>query len=141
MSATYEPLCEHGRRLIDCALCRPVEDDHPEGMINVYVCQKCGGYTVTIDIDEGVTPFMLGCRASGKERECNGMATSSFYPKGPRPAHIPEPAWEWYRATDAEARKIDKRARGSWQHHQQGGLFLRKRALARSSAGNRVEVE
>lgn len=122
-------LCEHGRSLTSCAMCRPIE--YPEeSRINVYVCQTCGGYTVTIDVDEGVTPFMIGCRASGEERECKGVAHSSFYPKGPRPPHIPEPAWEWYRMTDAEARRQEKKYPGSWHHHEQGGLWIRKRAVS-----------
>ena len=36
------------------------------GYKNIYTCPKCGGQTVTIDVDEGVTPFMLRCRATGK---------------------------------------------------------------------------
>ncbi|MDO8476746.1 MAG: hypothetical protein Q7W02_11280 [Candidatus Rokubacteria bacterium] len=37
------------------------------GKVNVYVCPKCGRGTVTIDRDEGTTPFLLRCRASGRE--------------------------------------------------------------------------
>lgn len=59
---------------------------------NVYTCLKCRGFTVTLDVDEGVTSFMLNCRASGREGDCDGMAVSAMYPKGPRPPHIPEPA-------------------------------------------------
>ena len=48
------------------------EPENGDSKINVYVCQKCGGLTVTVDVDEGVTPFMLGCRATGKESDCDG---------------------------------------------------------------------
>ena len=94
---------------------------------NVYTCQKCGGYTVTVDVDEGVTPFMLGCRADGTEHGCDGPAYSAGYPKGPRPAHIPEPAWEWYRPTPKEQKKMDKKWPGYMDHFNNGGLAIRKR--------------
>lgn len=41
---------------------------------NLYRCPK-GHETITVDRDEGVTPFMLLCRHSG----CTEMAQSSFY--------------------------------------------------------------
>lgn len=94
---------------------------------NVYTCQKCGGYTVTVDVDEGVTPFMIACRASGKVGDCRGQAYSAFYPKGPRPSHIPEPAWEWYRPTPEGQRRIDRKHPGMMQHFKNGGLDIRKR--------------
>jgi hypothetical protein len=91
--------------------------------INVWTCPKCGGYTVCIDIHEGVTPFMLRCRASGREGDCDGMATSAFYPKGPRPPHIPPPAWEWFRPVGSEYRKLSAAMR---EHVDKGGLDIRK---------------
>lgn len=95
---------------------------------NVYVCRKCGGHTGTVDIDKGVTPFMIDCRASGCEGDCDGMAYSSFYPKGPRPPHIAAPAWEWYRPTLAFAQDEERKYPGSLYHFEQGGLWLRARA-------------
>lgn len=122
-----------------------------EPRVNVYVCQKCGGHTVTVDVDEGVTPFMIGCHAketephpaeSGlrafeealakkgvrvKERlklKCDGMAHSSFYPKGPRPAHIGEPKWEWYKPEQSEFSNL---GRSALEHVAKGGLLMRKR--------------
>ena len=98
-----------------------------KGQENVYTCQKCGGYTVTIDRDEGTTPFMIRCRAKD---ECKGEAYSSFYPKGPRPAYIPPPAWEWYRPTDTEllleVEKHPKSEAGIRQHVEMGGLLMRQ---------------
>src|SRR5208283_312208 len=76
--------------------------------VNVYTCAKCGGYTVTIDIHEGVTPFMLRCRASGREGDCDGPAYSAFYPKGPKPAYIPDPAWEWFTPIGSEYNKLSR---------------------------------
>ena len=92
-----------------------------KGAINVYVCEyNC--LTVTVDRDEGVTPFMIGCKSrSRKDRPikadkldskgfCIGTARSSFYPKGPKPAHIPEPGWEWVLPTQEEIEQIIKDA-------------------------------
>ena len=91
------------------------------GRENPYVCQSCGKLTTTIHVDHGVTPFMLYCRATPG---CKGMAYSSMYPKGPRPPHIPEPAWEWYKPTDAELATMKPWAR---DHVEQGGVLLRRR--------------
>ncbi|MDE2103414.1 MAG: hypothetical protein KGL39_39600 [Patescibacteria group bacterium] len=91
--------------------------------INVYVCPTCHGFTVTIDIHEGVTPFLLGCRATGQPGDCRGMARSSFYPKE-RPVHIPAPAWEWFMPTGREYHKL---AQVMKDHVDKGGLVLRKR--------------
>jgi hypothetical protein len=91
--------------------------------INVYVCQECHGNTVTVDVDVGVTPFFLGCKKLG----CNGMAQSSFYPKGPKPAHIPNPDWEWYKPTLKQAKRKESKYPGTLDHVQRGGLLLRQR--------------
>lgn len=96
-----------------------------KGRENVYICQRCGGHTVTVDVDEGVTPFSIRCRA-GNGR-CPGLAYSAMYPAGERPAHIPPPSWEWYRPTEKEAREVDARAPGSLDHARNGGLFLRRK--------------
>jgi hypothetical protein len=95
-----------------------------KGKENVYTCDKCGGMTVTVDVDEGVTPFTLICRASGREGDCDGRAYSSMYPNGPRPPHIPEPSWEWYRP-DAEEMKFLSGAMR--EHVERGGLEIRRR--------------
>lgn len=106
-----------------------------KGRENVYTCAKCGGYTVTVDLDEGTTPFMIGCRASGRERECDGLASSAFYPPGPRPAHIPPAAWEWYRPTRQQAKRLDRKWPGMLDHVARGGLHLRPRRAARAEGG------
>lgn len=92
--------------------------------INVYTCGTCGGFTVTIDVHEGVTPFLLACRASGRPGDCGGMAESSFYPKGPIPTHIPPPQWEWYTPSEGEYRRLNRDMR---EHVDKGGLCIRKR--------------
>lgn len=89
-----------------------------KGAVNVYTCPVCAGETVTIDVDEGVTPFMLRCRATAG---CHGMAQSSFY--RPRTGHG-EPTWEWYRPTPKQARSAGLAMR---DHAEKGGLFIRRR--------------
>ncbi len=95
----------------------------PKGAENVYTCRVCHGYTVTVDRDEGVTPFLLDCRASGKWGDCSGQAESAFYPKGPRPLHIPAPAWEWYKPEADEYKWLSGAIK---EHVDQGGLLIRK---------------
>ena len=46
------------------------------GHVNVYVC-PIGHETVTQNLADGVTPFMIGCR--GANGFCDEMAHSSFY--------------------------------------------------------------
>ena len=90
------------------------------GYKNVYICRQCGGKTITIDVDEGVTPFMIGCRATGREGDCDGIAESSFYRVS---ANTPEADWEWFRPTGSEYRKLSREMR---EHVDKGGLDIRK---------------
>jgi hypothetical protein len=90
------------------------------GRENPYTCQDCGGITNTAHVDDGVTPFMLDCRATPG---CKGWAHSAGYPKGPRPPHIPAPTWEWYRPDAKEAAKLSP---GMADHVAQGGLLIRR---------------
>lgn len=103
--------------------------ERPEGRINVYKCEACHGLTVTIDVDPGVTPSMIYCYASGTPGQCTGTAHSAFYPTGPRPDHIPPPAWEWYRPTSEELIKLNRQDKYKFDHVRQGGLLLRKRQV------------
>jgi hypothetical protein len=93
---------------------------------NVYTCPKCKGMTVTVDIDEGVTPMFLNCRASGREGDCDGMAVSAMYPKGPRPPHVPAPAWEWFKPTGKDYARLSPAMK---EHVDAGGLDIRKRMI------------
>jgi hypothetical protein len=87
-----------------------------KGLKNVYRCAKCGHSNVTVDRDEGTTPFKTGCTKEG----CDGIATSMLY-KVLEPLHATH---EWYRITDLKD-PILRHPASRW-HHQQGGLFLRK---------------
>lgn len=94
-----------------------------QGRENAYLCDVCGGYTSTIDVDDGVTPMLIACRASGNEGECSGTAHSLMYPSGPRPDRVPAPAWEWYAPDTIELMNVDQE---TFQHCRKGGLLLRK---------------
>lgn len=86
------------------------------GRKNAYVCHVCGGKTVTIDRDDGVTPFMIRCRAT---KDCEAMAESSFYRCDPTLV----PTHEWYRPGAAEIGAATPAMR---QHYEMGGLGLRE---------------
>ncbi len=87
---------------------------------NVYTCHLCGVMQVTVDVDEGVTPFMVPCST----KECMGPRTSAFYPRAPRPPSLPAPTHEWYKPAQEE---ISKLSDGNREHVLKGGLLLRKR--------------
>lgn len=88
---------------------------YPTNPINVYQCEKCGGETVTIDREEGVTPFMIRCRAN---TECGGMMNSTFY----MASQDLTPKFEWRKPTPVEYEKLDKATRKD--HVDRGGLLL-----------------
>lgn len=105
-----------------------------EPKINIYQCQY-GCLNVTVDVDEGVTPFMIGCEFTGridrplnpffaKDGKCIGNATSCFYPTGPKPSNIGEPTHEWYKPEKKEYEKLHKL---EIEHVERGGLLLRPR--------------
>lgn len=99
------------------------------GRKNIYTCRTCGHRFVTVDKDDGTTPFMTGCQNLG----CTGTAESAFY----RVPQELEATHEWYRATPAEARGMKPHMR---QHHDMGGLFLR-RCTTRMTLRDDVEVK
>lgn len=105
-----------------------------EPKLNIYVCEF-GCHNVTVDVDRGVTPFMIRCEFRGKpgrplnlkyaeNGRCIGTAQSCFYPRGTKPTHIGEPTHEWYRPEEAELAKLSEPER---EHVAQGGLLLRPR--------------
>jgi hypothetical protein len=95
-----------------------------KGRNNGYRCSVCGGLTVTAHVDEGVTPFMLDCRASGQEGDCPGMAQSLIFRL---PPDAPEPAWEWYRASKTEMKRFRRDDPAMFEHCSKGGLLIRAR--------------
>lgn len=82
---------------------------------NVYTCDTCKKYIVTIDVDRGTTPMLIKCR----DEKCEGTMTSHFYPPMEhKPDIVPDAWWEWYRPE-----VIDE----SDEHLMKGGLLLRER--------------
>lgn len=92
---------------------------------NAYFCKSCRRVTITVDIDEGVTPMFNPCV------HCGEMANSFMYQvpgcmrfdfsKGisELPADL-----EWYKPDKDEMKKLDK---GELEHVKNGGLLCRKR--------------
>ncbi len=103
--------------------------DRKYGRKNVYTCRRCGGQTITRDVDDGTTPFLIGCRASGREGVCDGLAESSFYRVS---AGAPDAVWEWFRPTGSEYRKLNRMMR---EHVDRGGLDLRRAATGSAESG------
>jgi hypothetical protein len=88
-----------------------------KGEKNSYTCQACGKSIVTIDIDDGVTPFMLACRATPG---CAGIMRSGFYVSVDQAA---EPDYEWFMP-----KSLKGYPREMVEHFKQGGLDIRKAA-------------
>lgn len=87
----------------------------PKGMKNLYTCQSCGGIVVTIDRDEGTTPFMILHSSVGGCKD--GFMYSSFYAA----AQGWKASYEWFKPTDLSGYDEDM-----LEHIRKGGLDLRK---------------
>jgi hypothetical protein len=83
-----------------------------KGKVNVYKCPN-GHDNITVNADEGVTPFMLRCR----ESNCGAMAQSQMYMVN----QSLTPQFEWYKPTNMKALNPAER-----HHVEMGGLLIRK---------------
>lgn len=83
------------------------------GKLNKYTCDLCKQSVITIDRDEGVTPFMMKCYAT---KGCKGSSYSSFYKD-----ISGEPNFEWIKPSFAVFRKL---SRSMQDHVEQGGLII-----------------
>lgn len=91
----------------------------PRGGVNGYACRRCAYVTITINRDEGVTPFSITCTRPG----CGGPAYSMFYP--PEEVIGSEAVThEWYRPSLRWARR---KGAAMLEHVKRGGLVLRER--------------
>lgn len=88
------------------------------GAINAWFCGECARPTVVVHVDEGVTPFMLGCR---RTQDCGGVATSAGYPHYP-PEITESITHEWYRPTGKDYQRQTPEMRA---HIDAGGLAIR----------------
>lgn len=86
----------------------------PQGKKNSYRCQTCGGFIITLDVDEGTTPFMLLCRATPG---CKGFMYSSFYSCPQSFQH----SYEFFKPVSLEGYDADM-----LEHFRKGGLDFRK---------------
>jgi len=107
-----------------------------QGHKNIYVCEACRGHIVTVDTDDGTTPFLTPCCVT---KGCKGMMKSSFYrvfDQSIGPSH------EWFRPSP-QARFSPS----GMEHVKRGGLILRKldepRGMVeiRSERARQVSVE
>lgn len=89
-----------------------------KGYKNIYLCHACGHGFVSIDTDDGVTPFTTGCRRSG----CTSVAMSLFYRCPQEMLANITPAIDWYRPAAAEVAMLSPATR---EHVDKGGLLLR----------------
>lgn len=103
---------------------------------NHYICEKCKAVTITKHEHDGVTPFMLGCRATPG---CKGMAQSTMYRGSQDEAQVPHVVW--YRAETPEELSAalapaNLRAR-DWlrEHHAKGGCLLRETMISSQYRG------
>lgn len=93
-----------------------------KGHNNTYVCPR-GHRTVTVALEDGVTPFMLKCRSRG----CNEFGQSSFFADE---CQREKPTHEWYKP-DLDAEKLSEEER---DHVERGGLLLRIRRKRKGGA-------
>ena len=92
-----------------------------KGKKNLYQCQDCQGVIVTLDIDEGTTPFMLLCKAKPK---CKGIMHSNFYRCDQRLPHH----YEWFKPESAD--QYDPETQ---EHIRKGGLVIRRREVSQEN--------
>jgi len=103
----------------------------PKSMVgrkNIYTCNVCGAHIVTVDVDEGVTPFSIGCVVPA----CQGAMLSSMYAVFDQNMRA---AFEWYRPTAVEVLSPAVR-----EHVANGGL-LRRPVTRPSSPGDSTQTE
>lgn len=85
-----------------------------KGKKNGYTCQECNGQVITVDADDGVTPFAIACRATNN---CDGLMFSAFYSI---PQFLPA-TYEWFKP--ASLKGYDRETR---EHIRKGGLVIRE---------------
>lgn len=86
------------------------------GRKNIYCCED-GHYIVTVDRDEGVTPFMTPFMTTCKAPGCKKHMQSSMYRVFDQRLAATH---EWYRPG-----AIEVLSPGEQQHVDQGGMLLR----------------
>ena len=112
---------------------KPIPEPYPlnpnRPLINVYTCPK-GHDLVTVDMAEGVTPFMVACRRRG----CTEMAESGFYMG---PLQIRLATHEWYHPLTDEYLTLGEETK---EHVKMGGLLLRRIGVETPEAAKELEA-
>lgn len=100
----------------------------PSGSVNAWKCHLCGELTVAVQRADGVTPFLLACRASGDLEGCPGTGESLMYQPGfmDTDPDWPEPQWEWVIPSRTKMKHYKRSNPEMYQHVKMGGLELRK---------------
>ena len=86
-------------------------DTKPDGRTNIYVCPFCAAHTVTVDLESGVTPYVISCE------QCKAPATSTFY----RLPTTETATLAWRKPTAEELAFVSPATR---EHARRGGLLL-----------------
>ena len=87
-----------------------------KGKKNIYLCKSCGHGFVSIDQDEGTTPFTTTCL------NCSKYVESMLYAAPQEMLKDISPAVVWYTPDKAEFANLSK---GSKDHVEMGGLLSR----------------
>lgn len=87
-----------------------------QGKKNIYICNHCGHGFVSLDVNDGTTPFMTKCL------NCEKMAQSMFYAAPQQMLAETKPAIEWYRPSPLE---LTTMSQGLRAHVENGGLVSR----------------
>jgi hypothetical protein len=91
----------------------------PKGKKNAYKCEACRCLTITIDIDEGVTPMYLACRCA-PHKSCTAPSQSQVYPSY---AQDLGHHWEWFKPDSETIQKMSDEMK---DHLARGGLAIRR---------------
>lgn len=83
--------------------------------INGWICERCRKVHVCIDVDSGITPFIIKCKMT---QSCNGIAYSCMY----RLVTNLPPQFEWYRPKPEENFEGNS---ALIEHINRGGLIIR----------------
>jgi len=83
------------------------------GQRNAYTCTTCRDQIITVNLEDGTTPFMICCR------KCDGAMHSAFgqVPLGNQPTH------GWHKPKGDEYDHLDRLEK---DHVDKGGLLLRE---------------
>src|ERR1035437_3016389 len=87
-----------------------------QGKRNIYTCDECLGHVVTVDVADGVTPFLIGCKVTPG---CKGLMQSSMYRVFDKRMRAD---FEWYAPTKEQTVALSA---GLREHASKGGLVLR----------------